>query len=329
MRGRHRAPADAAGSRSAARIVYAAMTTGTIAATSMAVAPAAASAYVDPSPRKVDVSTPTSLLLGLTTVTVAPGAPYDVRVRLTQPGTDFPVGGQRIRIVQAFGHRWHTVRVLHTDARGWAAVTARVLTTTRIRAVYDGTTINKPSGTGVGTLYVPPLPPPAPRPVRVVPASPAIMVPATPVMARRAVAAVRPPSPSPAPATRAPAPAPTLAPSGIGARAVWLASRQAGKPYVWEAEGPYAFDCSGLTQYVYKQLGRLLPRTAQDQYGATRHVSQFQKQPGDLIFFGGWGGIYHVAVYAGNGMIWHAPHSGDVVRLSTIWTTSYLVGRVT
>lgn len=252
------------------------MTTGTIAATSMALTPTAASAYVDPAPHTVDVATPSSMFLGLGTVTVTPDAPYDVRVRLSQPGTDFPLGGQRIRIVAALGYQWRTVRVLHTDERGWARVTARVLTTTRIRAVYDGTTTTKPATTGVGTLYVPPPPPPPPPPVRVV--APA---PATTTGAQRSAPAVR----------RSTTVTPAPAPSGIGARAVWLASQQAGKPYVWGAEGPYAFDCSGLTQYVYKQLGRLLPRTAQDQYSATQRVSQFQKQPGDLIFFGGWGGI--------------------------------------
>ncbi|HMA46719.1 MAG TPA: NlpC/P60 family protein [Frankiaceae bacterium] len=47
-----------------------------------------------------------------------------------------------------------------------------------------------------------------------------------------------------------------------------------------------------------------------------------------MVFFGSPGGIYHMGIYAGGGMMWHAPQSGDVVKLSTIWTTSYLVGRV-
>ncbi|WP_242424242.1 C40 family peptidase [Frankia sp. EI5c] len=82
-------------------------------------------------------------------------------------------------------------------------------------------------------------------------------------------------------------------------------------------------------QYVYRQLGKSLPRTTDAQYAATARVSQYNKQPGDLIFFGSPGNIYHVGIYAGDGKMWVAPRSGDVVKLQTIYTTSYSVGRVT
>ncbi len=116
--------------------------------------------------------------------------------------------------------------------------------------------------------------------------------------------------------------------SSLGAKIVYLASKQAGKPYMWGAQGPNAFDCSGLVQYVYKQLGRNIPRVTDAQYAAAQKVSQGAKQPGDLIFFGSPGNIYHVGIYAGNDMIWAAPHSGTVVRLQKIYSSHYLVGRI-
>jgi cell wall-associated NlpC family hydrolase len=117
-------------------------------------------------------------------------------------------------------------------------------------------------------------------------------------------------------------------PSGIGGQAVAIAAEQQGKPYVWAAAGPYAFDCSGLTMYVYGRLGRSIPHNTNSQYAAVAHISQGAKAPGDLIFFGSPGNVYHVGIYAGGDMMWHAPHSGTVVQLSPIWTSDYLVGRV-
>ncbi|OHV74298.1 hypothetical protein BCD48_31930 [Pseudofrankia sp. BMG5.36] len=90
----------------------------------------------------------------------------------------------------------------------------------------------------------------------------------------------------------------------------------------------YSFDCSGLVQYVYKQLGKSLPRTTDQQVAATVRISRGSEQPGDLIFFGEPGSIYHEGIYAGDGQIWVAPKSGDVVKLEPIWTSSYYVGRV-
>ncbi len=114
----------------------------------------------------------------------------------------------------------------------------------------------------------------------------------------------------------------------LGEKVVYLASKQAGKPYAWGAEGPSSFDCSGLVQYIYKQLGRSVPRVTDAQYAASRKISQDAKQPGDLIFFGQPGNIYHVGIYAGNEMMWAAPHTGTVVRLQKIYSASYLVGRL-
>jgi cell wall-associated NlpC family hydrolase len=113
-----------------------------------------------------------------------------------------------------------------------------------------------------------------------------------------------------------------------GAKVVRLASLQAGKPYVYGAAGPRSFDCSGFVQYVYKKLGKTLPRTTNQQYAATARVPRGSQRPGDLIFFGKPGAIYHTGIYAGGGKIWVAPKTGDVVKLQRIWSPSYLVGRV-
>lgn len=111
-----------------------------------------------------------------------------------------------------------------------------------------------------------------------------------------------------------------------GEKLVYLASLQAGKPYVYGAAGPSAFDCSGLVSYLYQQLGRHVPRTTQAQFDASSHVDQANKEPGDLIFFGTPNHIYHVGIYAGNNAMWVAPHAGMSVQLETIWTEHYYVG---
>jgi len=118
------------------------------------------------------------------------------------------------------------------------------------------------------------------------------------------------------------------APSSLGSSAVAVAASRNGAPFVWGAAGPWAFDCSGLTMWTYGQFGRYLPHNTNSQYWAVAHVSQGAKVPGDLIFFGSPGAVYHEGIYAGNNMIWHAPSSGDHVRLAPIWTSAYMVGRV-
>ncbi len=105
-----------------------------------------------------------------------------------------------------------------------------------------------------------------------------------------------------------------------------LAANEAGDPYVYGAAGPDAFDCSGYTQYVFAQVGIALPHSSSAQAATAQRITD--PQPGDLVFFTGSGGVYHVAIYAGDGMIWHAPHSGAVVSLEPIWTGSVFYGRV-
>jgi cell wall-associated NlpC family hydrolase len=107
--------------------------------------------------------------------------------------------------------------------------------------------------------------------------------------------------------------------------AVQAAESQEGVPYVWGGESPRGssnpgFDCSGLTQWAWRQAGVSIPRTAQAQYDAIPHVSMADLQPGDLVFWNdGTSSVQHVGMYIGNGDVVHAPHTGDVVRVDAIW----------
>ena len=112
-----------------------------------------------------------------------------------------------------------------------------------------------------------------------------------------------------------------------------FASQQLGKPYVWGAQGPNSFDCSGLTYYVYKNAaGITLPRTSveQSKYGTT--VSKSNLKAGDLIFFDtsgpNDGGVSHVGIYVGNGQMIHASSSQKkIVKVSvetSYWNNAYV-----
>ncbi|MFF7354860.1 MULTISPECIES: C40 family peptidase [Streptomyces] len=91
------------------------------------------------------------------------------------------------------------------------------------------------------------------------------------------------------------------------------AQSQIGKPYVYGATGPSSFDCSGLTSWAYAQAGVSIPRTSEQQANiGTRISSANDLQVGDLVFF--YGDLHHVGLYAGNGQVLHAPHTGAVVR---------------
>jgi peptidoglycan DL-endopeptidase CwlO len=105
-------------------------------------------------------------------------------------------------------------------------------------------------------------------------------------------------------------------PSGGGAAAaVRYAYAQVGKPYVYGADGPNAFDCSGLTMMAWRQAGIALPHSAAGQYGIGRHVSRSELQPGDLIFR--YSPISHVAMYIGNGLQIAATHTGSTVKVQS------------
>ncbi|MFG3346770.1 NlpC/P60 family protein [Streptomyces sp. NPDC048018] len=109
---------------------------------------------------------------------------------------------------------------------------------------------------------------------------------------------------------------PIAAPTTRAAEAIAYARAQLGKPYVWGATGPSAFDCSGLTQASWRAAGVSLPRTTYTQINAGRRVSRSELAPGDLVFF--YSGISHVGLYIGGGQMIHAPRPGAPVRIAPI-----------
>jgi cell wall-associated NlpC family hydrolase len=116
-----------------------------------------------------------------------------------------------------------------------------------------------------------------------------------------------------------------------GTAAVQEASRHLGKPYAYGAVGPSRFDCSGFTLYVFSRFGKRLPHSSSAQYTArgVQHIAKTSKRPGDLIFIkSSSGSISHVGIYAGSGNMWDAPKSGDRVRRRAIYSSNYVVGRV-
>ncbi|WP_030348431.1 NlpC/P60 family protein [Streptomyces sp. NRRL S-1022] len=106
------------------------------------------------------------------------------------------------------------------------------------------------------------------------------------------------------------------APDGRAAAALAAARSALGRPYVWGANGPSGFDCSGLTQWAYAHAGVHLPRTSQEQRFAGRRVPLSQARPGDLVVYRSDAG--HVAMYAGNGQVIHAPYPGAPVRYDPV-----------
>lgn len=97
--------------------------------------------------------------------------------------------------------------------------------------------------------------------------------------------------------------------------------RYLGAPYRWAAAGPNAFDCSGFTMFVYRQVGVSLPHSSRAQIGHGQRVSRGDLQPGDLVFFGS--PIHHVGIYVGGGNYIHAPRTGDVVKISSMNRSGY------
>jgi cell wall-associated NlpC family hydrolase len=118
-----------------------------------------------------------------------------------------------------------------------------------------------------------------------------------------------------------------------GERAVHLAKQYLGRPYVWGGETPASgFDCSGLVQYVYKQLGVDLPRVTDQQFEVGKVVGRGDLRTGDIVFFRDASGyIHHEGLYLSDGRFLHAPHTGDVIKISSLdepyYTEQFAGGR--
>jgi peptidoglycan DL-endopeptidase CwlO len=117
-------------------------------------------------------------------------------------------------------------------------------------------------------------------------------------------------------------------PGAAARKAVAYALAHLGAPYLWGATGPNAFDCSGLTMAAYAAAGVAIPRVSRAQWGAGRHVDLASLIPCDLVFYADNTAdpstIHHVGMYVGRGLMVHAPHTGAVVRVASIWRSGYI-----
>jgi cell wall-associated NlpC family hydrolase len=135
--------------------------------------------------------------------------------------------------------------------------------------------------------------------------------------------------PSPPPSSSlppAPSPPPVGPPPSGHSGVVAIALRYLGVPYVWGGASPSGFDCSGLVMYVFGKVGVYLPHSSYMQFHLGRYVPRSQLQPGDAVFFNG---ASHVGIYIGGGQFVHAPHTGDVVKISSLgegWYSSTYAG---
>jgi cell wall-associated NlpC family hydrolase len=116
----------------------------------------------------------------------------------------------------------------------------------------------------------------------------------------------------------------------VALKAVRFALSQLGAHYQFGAEGPYnaGYDCSGLTWASYQKAGRNIPRVAKDQYHGTMVIDVTKLLPGDLVFFSttsntNWTTISHVGMYLGDNKMVEAPHTGDVVKIATVWWSAF------
>jgi len=149
--------------------------------------------------------------------------------------------------------------------------------------------------------------------------------------AARAAAAAQNPAPTTttAPVSSPTSGAPTPPANSLGEQAVQIAMGELGVPYVWGGASPSGFDCSGLTMWVYAQLGIHLDHYTGSQWLAGPHVAYSDLAPGDLVFFEP--GIGHVGIYIGNNEFIHAPHTGTVVQISSLsdaWYSAEYQGAV-
>ncbi|MGB3411249.1 MAG: NlpC/P60 family protein [Microthrixaceae bacterium] len=129
-----------------------------------------------------------------------------------------------------------------------------------------------------------------------------------------------------APPAFVPPPIPASSVNSGAAGAIAAARSRMGTPYRWGGSTPAGFDCSGLMMWAWAQVGVSLPRTSGAQRSATQRISRSQLQPGDLVFSGN--PVHHVGMYVGGGQMIHSPHTGDVVKISSLYGGSLTFGRI-
>jgi peptidoglycan DL-endopeptidase CwlO len=133
--------------------------------------------------------------------------------------------------------------------------------------------------------------------------------------ARARIASADPPPAAPVGVAASTPEGTTVAPPNVHGGVVGIAMRYLGVPYRWGGASPSGFDCSGLVMYVFAQIGVSLPHSSYAMFGMGTPVSISQLQPGDLVFFSG---ASHMGIYIGGGQFIHAPHTGDVVKISSL-----------
>lgn len=112
-----------------------------------------------------------------------------------------------------------------------------------------------------------------------------------------------------------------------GSQVIEYAENFLGIPYIYGGTSPKGFDCSGFTQYMFREaLGINLGRTTYDQIKNGSAVSRSELKPGDLVFLGSWSNPYHVGIYVGDGNYIHSPRTGDVVKISPLAGTEFFTG---
>ncbi|MFZ0160609.1 MAG: C40 family peptidase, partial [Kineosporiaceae bacterium] len=121
----------------------------------------------------------------------------------------------------------------------------------------------------------------------------------------------------------------TVAAGARGSAVLAIASRYVGIMYRYGGTTAAGFDCSGYVQYVFRQVGITLPRTAQQQMGATRAIPASQARAGDLVFMVSGGYASHVGIVAGPGMMYDSPRSGKAISKRAIYTSKVVYRRVT
>lgn len=238
--------------------------------------------------------------------TVLSGQSIVVSGRVTFGTAATPVRNQAVRLEEATAGGWKTVGNALANADGSVTFTVKPNQSAKYRLNYAGIRSLSASVSEVAAVSV---------------KAPA------PVVVRTAT------SSSPSRATYAPASTGSIGANGRpgtgnGAAAVAAAAAQSGKPYIFGAAGPNAFDCSGLTMFVFAQFGVYLPHLADAQRGYGTAVAAADAAPGDLMIFldGGYG--YHAAIFAGGGMMYDAPNSNSTVGLHQVWSTNVIVRRL-
>jgi cell wall-associated NlpC family hydrolase len=253
-----------------------------------------------------------------------------VRSRIRQRRTLSDLAGSRSQIEASLGERRTLLASIQTEiahlqaqerererrlaaeARARIARQQRVLAAARKQARLRAAAQKAQAQTQTTAQPPPPSPPPAPAP-------PPPAAPTTTEATATATTTTTTTEPAPAPP-----PPPAPAPVGGGhPEAAAIAARYLGVPYRWGGATPSGFDCSGLVTYVYAQLGISLPHYSEAQFHIGAPVPRDALQPGDLVFFNG---ASHVGIYIGGGQFIHAPHTGDVVKVSSLSEAGYAGG---